>query len=376
VTISPVDRTLLMTAIAPRIPAVVERSVVRAKHTLSAYADVSEQELSDGIVADLQRAMGALLEGRELTDADREGMGAIGDLRARQGVPLEAMLQVYRFTIDEIFSGLWDAAEEGAVDPVDVVHLTRQIWHYADPMMDVAIQAYRAREREQAVAEGQDRTALVHRLLLTAGGDDLLDPLQGVGLDPDGEYVALRARSTGDLRELLLHLGTQGVLDGGAVAPHGSDVIGFARRRPTAAPPQSIVGVGPPGPLRALPQSLAIATRVVDTASAFGRCGVRSLDELALEAIARAETTLGAHLHDRFIAPCEPHTTTGTELLDTVRSLLAHDLSVERAAAALFVHPNTVRNRLRRFEVLTHSSLRSLDDLCVLRLALLRCELG
>jgi PucR C-terminal helix-turn-helix domain len=370
-----VDRGTLLTAIAPRIPLVVERSVSRAKAALSVYADVPEQELADGIVADLQRAMTALIEERPLTDADRAGMGAIGDARARQGIPLEAMLQVYRFTIDEVFNALWDAAEEGAVEHAQVVHLTRKIWQYADPMMDVAIQAYRARERELAVAEGQDRTALVHRLLLTVGGDELLDPVAIVGLDPEAEYVALRARSRGELRDLLLHLGTAGVLDGGAVAPHGTDVIGFARRRPTTAPPASIIGVGPAGPLRALPQSLAIATRVVDTASAYGRCGVSTLDEVALEAIARSETVIGAHLDARFLAPCDPTSPQGAELLGTVRALLEQELSIERAAEQLYVHPNTVRNRLRRFEQLTGASLRHIDDLVGLRLALLRTEL-
>ncbi len=373
--ISQADRDALITAIAPRIPQVVERTVARAKTALAEYAEVSEEELADGIVADLQRAMAALLDERELTDEDRAGMGAIGDARARQGIPLEAMLQVYRFTVDEIFNGMWEAAEEGAVDSAQVVHLTRKIWQYADPMMDVAIQAYRTRERIVAVAEGQDRTALVHRLLLTPSGDDDIDLLGSIGLDPTAEYVALRARSRGDLRELLLHLGTQGVLEGGAVAPHDGDVIGFARRRPSVAPPGSIVGVGPAGRLHALPQSLTVASRVVETATAFGRCGVRTIDELAMEAIARTETTIGEHLEARFVAPCEAETPQGRELLDTVQALTDHELSVERAAEHLFVHPNTVRNRLRRFEQLTGASLRNVDDLCGLRLALLRTRL-
>jgi hypothetical protein len=243
-------------------------------------------------------------------------------------------------------------------------------------MMDVAIQAYRRRELEQAVADSQGRTALVHRLLLTPGGSDAIDPFLGAHLDPSAEYVAIRARSERGVRDLLLELGTPGMLEGGAVAPHEGDVIGFAVRRPTIAPTGSaILGVGPPGPLRALPHSLAVATRVVETASAYAHTGIRSIDELAFEAIARAEATIGQHLEARYITPCEPCTVGGAELLDTIRGLLAHDLSVERTASALYVHANTVRNRLRRFEQLTGASLRSVDDLCALRLALLRADL-
>ncbi|MBJ7473076.1 MAG: helix-turn-helix domain-containing protein, partial [Solirubrobacteraceae bacterium] len=60
---------------------------------------------------------------------------------------------------------------------------------------------------------------------------------------------------------------------------------------------------------------------------------------------------------------------------ETIRAVLRHDLSFDQAAAAMWVHPNTVRNRVRRYEQLTGSSLRSVDDLVAMRLALLRAEL-
>ena len=192
-TLSAADRDVLLTTLAPRIEGIVERTVQRTKASLEVYAELSEDELRDGITADLGRALAALVEQRELTDADRAGMSQIGDARAREGIPLEAMLQVYRFTIDEIFAGLWAASDEGDVSPEAAVRLTRLIWRYADPMMEVAIQAYRRRELEQAVAESQGRTALVLRLLITpsdAGGRDALDG--GVECRIAGEPLVLR----------------------------------------------------------------------------------------------------------------------------------------------------------------------------------------
>ncbi len=35
---------------------------------------------------------------------------------------------MYRFTIDEVFHGLWEASEDGGVDPQVIVRLTRDIW--------------------------------------------------------------------------------------------------------------------------------------------------------------------------------------------------------------------------------------------------------
>ncbi|UUY02137.1 helix-turn-helix domain-containing protein [Svornostia abyssi] len=48
---------------------------------------------------------------------------------------------------------------------------------------------------------------------------------------------------------------------------------------------------------------------------------------------------------------------------------------MDRTAHALEVHPNTVRNRLRRYEALTDVTLRATDDLLAVRLALLRAAL-
>lgn len=373
----PLDLQAILEPLAPRIGVLVDRAVERSKQTLAAYDDITADEIRDGIMADLGRAMAALVEGRELTPEDRAGMGRIGDQRARQGVPLEQMLSVYRYTVDEVFNELWQAAEDGTIAHEQTVALTRQIWRYADPMMDVAIEAYRERELQQAVADSQGRTALVHTLLLSPPGAAQVDPVLGAHLDPNATYVAIRARPEhGDVRQLLLDLQQPGALEGATVAPYEGDVIGYAKRRP-ALPLQEgvILGVGPAGPLASLPHSFAIATRVVETALAFGIDGVRSIDQLALQAVARSEDVLGDHLIARYVAPCEPATTTGEELLDTVRVLLAHDLAIDQAAAALWVHPNTVRNRMRRYEQLTGSSLRSVDDLVAIRLALLRSEL-
>jgi hypothetical protein len=372
------ERIALMESVADRVDGLVDRAVARAKAALADYEDVPAEDLRAGIMTDLSRAIGALLEERPLTDDDRAGMGQIGDLRARQGIPLEGMLQVYRFTIDEIFNELWSAAEDGVVPHEQAVALTRDLWQYADPIMDVAVQSYRKTELEQAIADTQGRTALVHGLLLGTGGKSTASSVLGAHLDPNASYVAIRARcASGDVRQLLLDLQTPGVLEGATVAPHEGDVIGFAVKRPAYRPgPGVIIGVGPPVSLGALPQSLAIATRVVETANAYGVDGLRSLDQLALEAIARSEDVIGDHLVARYVDRCEPQTATGAEMLDTVRALLTHDLGIDQTASAMTVHPNTVRNRLRRYEQLTGSSLRSVDDLISIRLALLRADLG
>lgn len=364
---------MLAATLAPRIAGVVDRAVARARSELARYAEIPAEELRDGILADLGRAMAALLEERPLTDQERQGMGSIGDARAREGIPLESMLQVYRFTIDEIFGELWQAAEDGALTHAEVVALTREIWRYADPAMDLAVQAYRERELAQAIAHSQGRTAIVHALLL--GPTDATTALELAarsGITADAEHVAFRARHLGgDQHALLLDLQTPGVLEQGLVAPHEGDVIGIARRKPAVGLPSVIIGVGPSVPLDQLQSSLSVAGRVVEAATRHARPGIHTIDDVALEAIVGREPLIAARLQARFVKPCQPGTPRGEELLATIEQLLAADLSVEGASEQLFVHANTVRNRLRRFEQLTGADLRRVDDVIGVRLALL-----
>ena len=371
------DRDALMAILAPRIVTIVERASVRAVAEIEEYADFTPEQVGEGIRRDLTLAMYALAEERVLTDDDRSQMGIIGDTRAQQGVPVESMLRVYRFTLDEVFVALWEMADDGSLAPAEVVTLTRDMWRYAGPMIEVAVGAYRKRELEAAIADSQRRASVVHGLLFS-GGSVASDLVSAVGLDPSAKCLAFRARSdNGDTRSLLFDLQLPGVLENGLVAPHEGDVIGVSTARPTTScGPSTVIGVGPVGALHELPRSLAVASRVVDAAKAFGRAGVLDIEALALETVVRSEGELADALVARYITTVEPHTQAGADVLRTVDSMIHNELSVERVAEVLFVHPNTVRNRLRRYEELTGASLRSVADLTEIRLALLRAELG
>lgn len=60
----------------------------------------------------------------------------------------------------------------------------------------------------------------------------------------------------------------------------------------------------------------------------------------------------------------------GKDLLDTADSFLDHANSVEATARHLFVHPNTVRYRIKRIDEITGYSLSNARDAYVIRLAL------
>jgi sugar diacid utilization regulator len=59
------------------------------------------------------------------------------------------------------------------------------------------------------------------------------------------------------------------------------------------------------------------------------------------------------------------------ELLPTLQAFLDHNLSPKRTAAALYVHPNTVKYRLRRIGAVLGCDLEDLDQILTIKMALM-----
>jgi hypothetical protein len=364
----------LYTIVAPHLDGVVQRAARRAKLEIPVYENVPEVEIRQGIARDVSVVLGLVRDRRGANDEERQALGIIGDTRARQGLPLESMLRVYRITLDEAFLVIWQAGEDGELTHDAALALTRAVWRRADDAMETAVAAYRHRELKLSAAESEKRAALLHAVLFSPAGAPE-EMVCDAGLDPAAEHLAFRVRVPAERTHATLsELQLPGVLAGGIAGVYGDDVIGFA-----TAPPRvvlgggAIVGVGTRTPIAGLSRSFAVASRIVDTAVAFGRTGVLAIADVALEAIARAEDVLGDSLVDTLLAPAAEG---GPELAETLRSLFAHDLSTERVAQALGVHPNTVRKRVHRYEELTGVSLQNVDDAMRVRLALLRDELS
>jgi putative methionine-R-sulfoxide reductase with GAF domain len=75
---------------------------------------------------------------------------------------------------------------------------------------------------------------------------------------------------------------------------------------------------------------------------------------------------------DRTLGPLRAHDhAKSSALVDTLRSYLEHQCSVSATGQALFVHPNTVKMRLRKIETLLAIDLDRSDDLLDLRTALI-----
>jgi hypothetical protein len=183
-------------------------------------------------------------------------------------------------------------------------------------------------------------------------------------MDPLIPYLAFRARG-GDLAEageLDSALGLDRVSAGrvGVAAVLESELTGFSSQPPPrgALP---LIAVGPAVPLAELPASYLAAGRVLAAAETFGLVGIHDLSSAGLHAAVIEDADLGDALVELLVEPVR-RASGGEDVLASVREWLAAGMRVEPAAARLFVHPNTVRYRLRRYAELTGAELSETEE--------------
>ena len=185
-----------------------------------------------------------------------------------------------------------------------------------------------------------------------------------LGLDPLSRYQAFRAREpdASDIDDIdsALELDPSSSERTGLAAALESELVGFS----TQTPPRGalpLIAIGPavlPGELHG---SYRTAGRVLAAAESFGLVGVHDLTSAGLHAAVIEDVELGEALAELLIAPVV-ELPSGPEILASVREWLAAGMRVEPAAERLFVHPNTVRYRLRRYEELTGAELAETED--------------
>jgi DNA-binding PucR family transcriptional regulator len=99
------------------------------------------------------------------------------------------------------------------------------------------------------------------------------------------------------------------------------------------------------------------------------------MEQLGLWPAVIADGDVGDELVRRIIDPVLAQGTTGDAILETVMRYVQNDLRLEVTAQEMYLHVNTVRYRLRRFEELVGMALRHLDDLVQIWWAIQRYSL-
>lgn len=319
-----------------------------------------------GTVRDLEVLLSLLLravsDGRVSASAsDARELADIGATCASRGYPLADLLVVYRILLRVIVDYVREVGcriGSHSVEVLDTVDLVLSICNTMTAA--VAVGYYTAEPHQYAV--GKQRAEFVRGLLWgTLDSAEMAGHLLAYGIDTEREYVALRARPVPGraVDELArAHGFTFGrAYGGGLSAVVQGDLVGFLTAPPSGYVP-GVSGIGPQRPLERLHESFRMASRALDTANRRKLTGVHEFGQLGLLPAMFSDGAIGEALCRRYLAPLGD-TEFAVEIVDTLRVYLIEGMHVVRTAERIFVHPNTVRYRISRFEELTGVSLRS-----------------
>lgn len=336
------------------------RKAIQAE--LPAYRSVPADTLDSDVRIEVERVLRSARAGRAaVREPEVAELAAVGEMRAQQGVPVDDMLRAWRIGVQVVIAYATEVGRRLGIGDEHVLEFIQSTLAWSDVAMVTTARAHRRAELELALADQERRAAFVRGALF--GGlppADLRVQAEAYALDPGREYVAVRARAlsdgtTGELeRALGFHEAVQHRL--GLSALVDGDVAGFLREPPRAGV-EGVVGVGPPRPLEHLAESYRLASRALLAAHACGLTGIHDVPSLGLRAAVAADTEVGEALCARYVEPLAGGSS-ASELAATLRAYFASGMHVERTAERLFVHQNTVRYRLARFEDLTDANLR------------------
>lgn len=326
---------------------------------LASYAGIDRTSVQDMAARAVDILIEAVGERRPLTAGDRAMLTEYGGLRAAQGVALEDVYQAWRRAVHTLIDALVELADSDRV----ALRLTRELLDRVDEATIAFTRGYHAADRERVRDDEQRRSRFVLDLLYgRLGSQEIKRGAAHHGLDTSSKFCALNARGSSESvdKELIERLTVAGAgrrplvtTDGDALVGIVSPIDGLDRAEP--------VGLGPSVALADLPLSFRLASRARSAAEARGLTGLQGFEVLGLQLAVSGDPDVSDALIRAVIEPLGGAENAAV-LVDTVRRYLDVGARVEPTAAALFVHPNTVRYRIARFQELAGLDLRRPHD--------------
>jgi hypothetical protein len=369
----------LVSALAERAEEIADLAAAGFQEMFPSYAKYDRSALTPIVLRNTR----SLLEA--IRDPDRDSKAEIamyresGEERARMGITSDEMLHAWRIGLQVVREHAYAVARELGIGDDVVLEFVEQLLRAVDVGMLESASAHRQTELEMARHEEHHRANLVRGILFgTLAPAAIRVQVAAYGLDPDAGYCAVRAQPDPErgvrTLEYQLEVAAGAGPRRGLLALLDGDLAGFVLA-PIRGRVEVPLGVGPPSTLDGLEHSFRLASRALEGASAAGLTGAVALEQLGLLPAVIADRDVGEELARRIVAPIFAQGKPGATLLDTVARYLENDLKLELTAEQMFLNVNTVRYRLRRFEELTGTSLRRVEDLVQIWWALRRARL-
>jgi hypothetical protein len=307
-----------------------------------------------------------------------------GRRRAEQGVPLEAVLHLFRLGTELLWEMLLAAARRRSPEEVaEFVDSVMVLWQATDRVSTTMVEGYRSREIQLRTRANRRRERLVRVLVEGRGVDPAVaaDAGADLGLPGHGRYVVvlvvcdLAAEDAVPVPELAA-LGVRVV-----VAPYRDRVVWLVElggvgvdRLAALVTPHLPHRAGLSGEVDGLAE-IGIAYQLAEIAlhtQSPDVPGLAVLDDRLPEALVVASPRLAHRLAAKTLGRVlDLEDEERQVLLDTLRAWFGADRSPSRAGELLYCHRNTVLNRLRKLEQLTGASLEDDRHQLCCRLALM-----
>jgi len=369
-------------ALRPQLPGLADEIIDAISHGVPEYARDLEGPFGQALRVGVEEALGQFVEMVERPGgggpAGREVYVGLGRGEMRAGRTLDALLAAYRLGARVAWRRLAAAGEQAGLDPATLYLVAESIFAYIDEISAASAEGY-AREQAAGAGELQRRRRRLAALLIqdppadaaaveaeaTAAGWALPRSLAGVAAEGDQpDRLALR-----------LGADAIAVVDGPGLCALVPDPDAPGRRaeleRVAAERPLAL------GPTVAWPEAAVsaararLAARLAADGALDPHGGLVVADDHGLELVLNADRSLSGDLAGRALAPLAEETEASQARLElTLAAWLRHRGRTEAVAAALHVHPQTVRYRLGRLRDLFGDRLEDPDARLELELAL------
>jgi hypothetical protein len=365
-----------------RLDELVHRAVERLWADESEYAT---SEVSRGDLAAMMRKTLALAltraAGRPIPPAIMDAAVEAGQVRARQRLPLPALLHAFRIDLRILWEAVIDEGRASGLSANEsFVEGSVLLWEAVESNTAEMVDAYRTTEHDMALDLDELRRAAFEQLIGAGVGDPaaVREAAKRLDLPADGRLLVVVAedvphrheagrtvtsllRSVGlphypawraDELCLLAHLGDRQVEE---VLPALHALAAWR------------CGVSVADGLAAVPRAVRLARAVI---RAMPEPGLHMLGSSWLAAVVNADSELGGALAQDVLGKILALPDHEREaMFEALENYLYGEGSVREVAEKIYRHRNTVRNRLQAIERITGLSLSRPRDLAALALA-------
>jgi len=327
------------------------------------YAALSMSEILPGVSTSMRFGIAALKEHRLPDSEELEQLADVAETRAHQEIPLELVLSAYRLGAHELWRTASDEGQRRGVRASTLLEAIQCVWAWTDAVTAHAAGAHRRAELELARHHQQRQTNFLHALITgSLSGSELSSSASVYGLDLQQRYRAFRVQSSATVpltavERSLIESGALvvGIIDGA--------LSGISAGRLRSDGSQVAVGLGPPVELASFASSFTTACQVLRSATSFSLTGVFDVEDLRLRIPLATEDTVGDLLVQRYLSPLRALRNAGAGIEEGIEVLLSEGMRIEPASRRLFIHPNTLRYRLGKFQEVTGADLGKTETL-------------